>query len=120
MNTERKLNTPHTPVLDTKGRLAIAEAHAVACWAALERHVHTSTWGAKRYDLPPRCGCYKHDQAGHIVIQKSCEVGEACAEEYEIASRRVREIQAEQSTLEQGDFEAHATPDSTEGTWSRL
>lgn len=91
------------------GRLDVAEAHALACWAALERHV-TPMAGHKGAKW---CGCYKHEIAGHIVVHKSCEVGEACAEEYEIASRRVREIKAESilgfvfpddSGLEAGDM----------------
>lgn len=77
------------------------EQHAVACWAALERHVAPTHVGS-------RCGCYQHSIARHIVILKSCEVGEALAEEYEIASRRVREISfsTEQRELELGDMES--------------
>lgn len=91
MQTEHSLNaTAQTP-----------EQHAVACWAALERHVAPTQAGS-------RCGCYQHSIARHIVILKSCEVGEALAEEYEIASRRVREITSasEQLGLESGDMES--------------
>ena len=106
MRPEQTLNKL-TPT-DCNGLLAVAEAHALACWAALERHAqfHPNCPGTRR--SAPRCGCYKHDQAGHIVIHKSCEVGEACAEEYEIASRRVREITlaTEQKELELGDMES--------------
>lgn len=102
MNTVRNLNestenavesSPNQPA--ASGRLEIAEKHAKACWAVLERHVGE-----------PRCqyGCYKHEQAGHVVIVRACEVGDACREEYEIASRRVREIQAAQCELEPGDM----------------
>lgn len=91
MKPEQTLNA------ETKHRrpsphLAVAEVHALDCWKALERHANG----------PSLCGCYRHHIAGHIVVHKSCQVGEACAEEYEIASRRVREIVF---SLEAGDFE---------------
>lgn len=102
MNTEPKLNAyalslfyPSTPNHKNEHTAQSLEQHAVSCWLAIEKHV----------DGSPRCGCYQHSITRHIVILKSCDVGESLAEEYLIASRRVREIQAEQSTLEQGDFD---------------
>lgn len=97
MQPEQPLNKL-TPT-DCNGLLAVAEAHALACWAALERHIQSKNLYRDRQ----RCGCYKHDYAGHIVVVKTCDVGEACAEEYEIASRRVREIKAA-AGLEAGDM----------------
>src|SRR4030066_153559 len=76
MNSEPQLNN---------GCAQSPEEHALSCWAALEKHV-------TQPDLfSQRCGCYRHSVAGHIVIFKGCEVGDMLAEEYEIASRRVRE-----------------------------
>ena len=94
-----KLNEPKST-----GYLAVAEAHALACWAVMEIHVAL----AARAGGSRRCGCYRHDLAGHIVIYKNCEVGEACAEQYEIASRRVREMTVtyEIIGLEHGDMES--------------
>lgn len=93
MNTEHKLNAISKSLYalgQYAGRLATAESHSIACWAALERHV------ASPYR---RCGCAKHDLTGHASIHQNCDVGQACAEEYEIASRRVREMQVSQAAL---------------------
>lgn len=97
MQNEPKLNTPSLPAL------AVAEAHARNCWAALERHAITG---------PTSCGCYKHASGWTIVTEDTCIVGAACAEEYACASRRVREIQAQltYAELEPGDYESSAVP----------
>ena len=62
--------------------IAAAEAHAKACFEALERHC-----GGHQF---PRCGCL-HD-AMVLVVAEGCELGQVLKEEYEIASRRVREL----------------------------
>jgi len=92
MKHESKLNAPTAA--------QNAEQHALSCWAALEKHVSQPDL------LAPRCGCYKHSMAGHIVVHKSCALGDALAEEYEIASRRVREASSHKviQALEAGDM----------------
>ena len=99
MATEPKLNKTKST-----GHLAVAEAQALECWEDLERHIRSKNL----YREQQRCGCYRHDLAGHIVIYKNCEVGEACAEQYEVASRRVREMTVtyEIIGLEHGDMES--------------
>jgi hypothetical protein len=66
------------------GHIAVAEAHARACFDALERH-------CAGHQLP-RCGCYRQPEQAHMVISDSCDIGQVLREEYEIASRRVREL----------------------------
>jgi hypothetical protein len=96
MKPESKLNAPTAA--------QNAEQHALSCWAALERHVQTPQ--SPNGFLGARCGCYKHSIAGHIVVHKSCALGDALAEEYEIASRRVREASSHKvvQALEAGDM----------------
>jgi hypothetical protein len=96
MKPESKLNAPTAA--------QNAEQHALSCWAALERHVQTPQ--SPNGFLGARCGCYKHSIAGHIVVHKSCALGDALAEEYEIASRRVREASSHKviQALESGDM----------------
>ena len=88
MNHEPSMNESSTP----PGKVANAESHARACWAALERHAAACRAG---------CSC---GFDGHVVLGR-CDVGMACAEEYEIASRRVRELRTKASArLEYGDL----------------
>jgi hypothetical protein len=83
MNSEQSLNKP-------TGRLAVATAHAVACWHSLERHASKC-----------QAGCAMSFDGAFTLGQ--CEIGAACAEEYQIASRRVREMQTT-ARLEAGDM----------------
>lgn len=64
--------------------IATAEAHAKACYEALERHC-----GGRD---TPICGCFIDRRGGRCVVAEGCELGQVLKEEYEIASRRVREL----------------------------
>jgi hypothetical protein len=72
------------PATNATGRIAVAESHARACFDALERH-------CAGHQLP-RCGCYRQPEQARMVIADSCDIGQVLREEYEIASRRVREL----------------------------
>ena len=100
MKPESKLN----------GTAQSLEQHALSCWAALEKHVQTPQ--SPNGFLGARCGCYRHSIAGHIVVHKSCAIGDALAEEYEIASRRVREASSHKviQALEAGDMGSTLDP----------
>lgn len=66
------------------GHITSAETHAKACFEALERHC-----GGHQF---PRCGCFRQPIQDRCVVAESCEIGQVLKEEYEIASRRVREL----------------------------
>lgn len=97
MKPEQTMNEPTTP----PGKIANAESHARACWDALYRHALYCVNGS-------RCGCCA--DGSNVTVATDCEVGQVCREEYEIASRRVRELRAKAAAkLADGDFE-HAWP----------
>ena len=93
MTTEPKLNK-------STGRLAVAEAHALACWNVLVKHCEAG-----------RCNCHL-GIGGSVHILNGCAVGRMLNEEYEIASHRVRNFFGNQPELplEAGDMGSTLEP----------
>lgn len=83
-----------------------ADTHARTCWLRLVEHAQSG-----------RCTCHL-GYGGSVNVLDGCSVGRMLRDEYEHAKEAVKA--RARAKLEEGDFEAHATPDSTEGTWSRL
>lgn len=68
------------------GRLAVAQAHALACLEVLNRHFEDS----------PRCGC-RIDTSGEFpvyIAAPGCLLGLNACEEYDLATDRVLELKS--------------------------
>src|SRR5574343_1726823 len=106
MNPEPNLNSQPP----SAAQIHVAEQWAVARWAALERHCYTTRHGRL-------CACRM--ESGVVAdIDPRCETGKMLLEEYEISSRRVRELQAA-AKLEAGDYEPTQSDIELEATDGR-
>lgn len=79
------------------GQLAVAKAHAVACWNLVAQHCQQG-----------RCTCHL-DVGGSVHIIQGCVTGRMLNDEYAIAAERVRDLSA--SKLEAGDMESTLEPE---------